>query len=165
MGRIILGGVNINTYWVKRRINICIGASNHRYFLLAMLMFIVTGSYACHLTFTTICTPTMYLDWFLLPNDCRWLYADFLTSICFVTALYSAVGVAGMCMAFVYQFTLISQNVTSHELARARGLGMVTCGGLVALENPNNCGLIRNWLDFWLSPSGRSGVDAYKEAL
>ncbi|RUS80150.1 hypothetical protein EGW08_012073 [Elysia chlorotica] len=146
-------------------INACIGASNHRYFLLAMLMFIITGSYACHLTFTTICTPTMYFDWFLLPNDCRWLYADFLTSICFVTALYAAIGVSCMCVAFIYQFALISQNVTAHELARARGLGLVSFGGLFAQDNPNNHGLIRNWVDFWLSTSGRSGLDAYKEAL
>ena len=87
------------------------------------------------------------------------------TSICFVTALYSAIGVSCMCIAFIYQFSLISQNVTSHELARARGLGMVACGGLLARENPNNRGVLRNWFDFWLSTAGRSGVDAYKEAL
>jgi palmitoyltransferase len=59
------------------RIDNCVGANNHYSFFVAMVMFIFCGFYGSHLTMTTICTPEMFLDWFLYPNDCRFLYVDF----------------------------------------------------------------------------------------
>uniref|UniRef100_A0A0B7A792 Palmitoyltransferase n=1 Tax=Arion vulgaris TaxID=1028688 RepID=A0A0B7A792_9EUPU len=138
-------------------IDSCVGASNHRSFLLAMILFVLTGMYSIHLTFTTICTPKMYFDWFLLPNDCRWLYNDFLTSICFVTGIYCIIVTSLMYLGLVYQSILISQNVTSHELAQARRQGLTKCIFFVP-NNPNNQGILRNWLEFWLL-SSRNGAN------
>ncbi|XP_059173191.1 palmitoyltransferase ZDHHC23-like [Physella acuta] len=133
-------------------IDSCVGGPNHRSFLLAMIMFVFTGLYAAHLTFTTICTPKMYYDWFLLPNDCRWLYVDFLTAICFVTAVYCVIVSSLMCLGLTYQFILISQNVTSHELVHSHRQGLTRCG-LYARDNPYNKGFLRNWMEFWFLSS------------
>lgn len=58
------------------RIDACIGADNHRSFLLSMMLFVFCGYYGAHLSMTTLCTPKMYFDWFLFANDCRFLYID-----------------------------------------------------------------------------------------
>lgn len=137
-------------------IDSCVGGTNHRPFLLAMIIFVFTGFYAAHLTFTTICTPKMYFDWFLLPNDCRWLYVDFLTAICFVTAIYCIIASSLMCVGLFYQIILISQNVTSHELVHAKQQGSTFCG-LFARNNPNNKGFFRNWIEFWFLESRGNG--------
>ncbi|KAJ8316434.1 hypothetical protein KUTeg_006448 [Tegillarca granosa] len=62
-------------------IDCCVGASNHRPFIVSMFLFVFCGFYGFHLTMTTICTPEMYLDYFLLPNDCRFIYGDFAQNI------------------------------------------------------------------------------------
>jgi len=46
------------------RIDSCIGADNHRSFLLAMSLFVITSYYGSYLTVTSICGP---LTW--LPDD------------------------------------------------------------------------------------------------
>ncbi|XP_005096754.1 palmitoyltransferase ZDHHC23 [Aplysia californica] len=135
-------------------INSCVGGSNHRSFLLAMITFILTSLYGSHLTLTTVCTPKMYYDWFLLPNDCRWLYLDFLTAICFVTAIYALAAAIFMSVCLLFQVVLISQNVTSHELAQARRQGQTLCG-VFSRDNPNNRGFFSNWLEFWMQESRR----------
>ena len=32
--------------------------------------------YTLHLCLTTICTPHMYVNWFLVINDCRFTYSN-----------------------------------------------------------------------------------------
>nr|KAI8734506.1 palmitoyltransferase ZDHHC23 [Biomphalaria glabrata] len=140
-------------------IDSCVGGPNHRSFLLAMIMFVFTGVYAAHLTFTTICTPKMYYDWFLLPNDCRWLYNDFLTAICFVTAVYCILVSSFMLVGLLYQFVLISQNVTSHELAHGQRRGQTRCCFFLK-DNPHSRGFLRNWLEFWFMGSRVSNLSS-----
>ena len=60
-----------------RRLDTCIGRHNHLAFFKCLLISIVTLSYGIHLTWTTLCTPEIYLDWFLIPADCRFIYNDF----------------------------------------------------------------------------------------
>jgi len=71
------------------RIDACIGVDNHRDFFLALLLFVVSGFYGAHLTMTTVCTPVLYLDWFLWAADCRYVYADFSYAFSFVIFLIS----------------------------------------------------------------------------
>jgi hypothetical protein len=59
------------------RIDCCIGSHNHCSFIITMALFLFCGFYGFHLTMTTVCTPEMYLGWFLFPSDCRFLYIDF----------------------------------------------------------------------------------------
>ncbi|XP_046376171.2 palmitoyltransferase ZDHHC23-like [Haliotis rufescens] len=128
----------------------CIGANNHRSFLAAMLLFIFCGCYGSHLTLTTVCTPEMYLDWFLLPSDCRFLYGEFQTALCFVSVCYTILSTTIMAVGLFHQVILISQNLTSQELHQAATRGM-TRMGLFAVNNVNNHGFIRNWVEFLLS--------------
>ena len=61
----------------SRRVDTCIGADNHRAFFFGLVFLELTGLYGAHLTLTTVCTPTMYFDWFLVPVNCYYVYADF----------------------------------------------------------------------------------------
>lgn len=130
-------------------IDCCIGASNHAHFMVAMVLFVFCGFYGAHLTITTICTPKMYLEWFLLPNDCRFLYVDFQTAMSFVSALYCVLASGLMMCNLLYQSILISQNITSQEMHMAYKRGLTTCYGLVATKNVHNRGFIRNWWRFF----------------
>ncbi|KAL8600294.1 hypothetical protein ACOMHN_060912 [Nucella lapillus] len=130
----------------------CIGAKNHRSFLATMVLFVWCGLYGCHLTFTSICTPVMVYDWFLLPNDCRFLYQNFYTSMSFVCGVYSLAACGLVAVAVLYQLVLISQNVTSQELHAALTRRPVTCG-LCPSHNLHHQGVLRNWLDFLLLPA------------
>ncbi|CAH1796966.1 unnamed protein product [Owenia fusiformis] len=128
-------------------IDTCIGVNNHRAFLLAMFLFIITGIYGAHLSLTSVCTPEMYLDWFLWPNDCRFVYSDNINAIVFVTAMYSIIACSIMCFSLFHQFILISQNLTGQEQHMAAYRGLTTCG-LFASNNVNNHSFYRNWRDF-----------------
>ncbi|KAK7499807.1 hypothetical protein BaRGS_00008898 [Batillaria attramentaria] len=130
----------------------CVGANNHRAFLAAMVLFVWCGLYGSHLTLTSVCTPIMLYDWFLFPNDCRFLYQNFFTSMSFVAAAYTLMATAVMIVALLYQLILISQNLTSQELHTSMSRGLVRCG-FFATSNVNNQGFVRNWLEFLLLPS------------
>lgn len=129
-------------------IDACIGRSNHSAFLAALVLCIVTGLYGAHLTMTTICTPEMYLDWFLWPADCRFVYSDFPTSLSFVSACYAYIAVTGLSVILLQQVLLISQNLTLQELTHARRRGL-TRFLFYARNNVNNRGIWRNWSDFF----------------
>ncbi|XP_076438179.1 palmitoyltransferase ZDHHC23-like [Babylonia areolata] len=130
----------------------CVGANNHRSFVAAMALFVWCGLYGSHLTFTSICTPVMVYDWFLLPSDCRFLYQNFYTSMSFVCGAYTLLATAVMVVALLYQVALISQNVTSQELHTSLARGMARCW-LFPAPNVNSQGLLRNWLEFLLLPA------------
>ena len=44
-------------------------------FLVSNLIFF---GYTCQLCLTTVCTPSIYFDWFLLVSDCRYTYSNLL---------------------------------------------------------------------------------------
>ncbi|XP_014771461.1 palmitoyltransferase ZDHHC23 isoform X1 [Octopus bimaculoides] len=130
----------------------CIGANNHRIFIVCMIFFLFCGLYGSHLTFTTVCTPEMYFNWILFPNDCRFIYSDFQTSISFVTACYVSISTAVMLLAFLQQILLISQNITSQELHQALVRKKTFCG-IYAYNNVHNKGFLHNWMEFIFRPS------------
>lgn len=131
-------------------IDACIGADNHRSFILSMILFVFCGYYGAHLSMTTLCTPKMYLDWFLLPNDCRFLYIDLQTSASFVASCYAFLAATCMLFGLLFQFLLISQNLTSQEFHIASKRNMLR-HGLCATKNVYNQGIIHNWFNFWLT--------------
>ncbi|KAL5020358.1 hypothetical protein ScPMuIL_003250 [Solemya velum] len=138
-------------------IDTCIGARNHRGFITVLLLFIFCGYYGTLLTMTTICTPEMYMDWFLLPNDCQFIYSDFINAICFVSACYTILVTILATLLFVYQLILISQNVTSQELHMASISGKTRLG-LIAVNNINNHGIFRNWFEFLTKTSRKASL-------
>ncbi|XP_061184157.1 palmitoyltransferase ZDHHC23-like [Saccostrea echinata] len=131
-------------------IDTCIGADNHRSFIISMMLFVFCGYYGCHLSMTTLCTPKMYFDWFLFPNDCRFLYIDFQTSASFVGTCYTFLASTIMLFGLIFQFLLISQNLTSQEFHIASQRNMLR-HGLFATKNVYNQGFIHNWFNFWLT--------------
>ncbi|ELT97935.1 hypothetical protein CAPTEDRAFT_173805 [Capitella teleta] len=134
----------------------CVGAYNHQSFFTSLVLFVISAFYGSHLTFTTICTPTMYADWFLVPLDCRFLYADFPTALAFVCGCYSLAAGCLMAVLLLHQCLLISQNLTSQELHTAHRRGW-TVAYLFAKNNTNNRGLLQNWILFL---SGRRKLSA-----
>ncbi|XP_063416737.1 palmitoyltransferase ZDHHC23-like [Mytilus trossulus] len=128
-------------------IDCCIGSHNHRSFIMTMALFLFCGFYGFHLTMTTVCTPEMYLGWFLFPSDCRFLYIDFQTAVSFVAACYTLMASILMLCNFIYQIVLISQNTTSQEFHQASRRGLRTkC--FTVKNNIHNNGFIKNWIAF-----------------
>lgn len=125
----------------------CIGRRNHRAFIAAMVLFVVNGTYATHLMLTTMCTPEMYYDWFLVPKDCRFVYSDFLSAVTFVSCCYSLTAIGLVTAVLLQQLVLISQNVTLQEFNAASRRGWVRWM-VVVMNNANNRGFGQNWLDF-----------------
>ncbi|UJR25027.1 hypothetical protein I4U23_006388 [Adineta vaga] len=49
-------------------------------FLVSNLLFF---AYTCQLCLTTVCTPSIYFNWFLIVTDCRYTYTNLLSSYTF----------------------------------------------------------------------------------
>ncbi|PAA73960.1 hypothetical protein BOX15_Mlig030346g1, partial [Macrostomum lignano] len=97
----------------------CIGRPNRRSYLITLILCIATGCYGILLTTTSICTPAIYMDWFLLPADCRFLYYDGLHSFAVSgCALVLTCAILLLCELIV-QLTLITAGATWHELSRS----------------------------------------------
>ena len=81
----------------------CVGHANHREFVFALALSAASALYAASLALTALCTPTWWFaphsdalpfriplySGFLLPADCRFVYAQFLYASC-VLAIASA---------------------------------------------------------------------------
>ncbi|OWF44792.1 palmitoyltransferase ZDHHC23-like [Mizuhopecten yessoensis] len=139
-------------------IDCCITAHNHRQFMAAMMLFVFCGFYGVHLTLTTVCTPQLYYGWFLLPNDCRFLYIDFQTAVSFVSGLYCLLAAGLMSCNLLYQIILISQNVTSQEIHMANKRKLTKCYGLKATANLHDRGIFKNILLFLTSKRNSIGL-------
>lgn len=55
----------------------------NKYLLTNILLF----AYTCQLCLTTVCTPSIYLNWFLIVTDCRYVYSYILSSYTFSGAI------------------------------------------------------------------------------
>ncbi|XP_069115200.1 palmitoyltransferase ZDHHC23-like isoform X2 [Argopecten irradians] len=139
-------------------IDCCITANNHRHFMTAMTLFVFCGFYGVHLTLTTVCTPQLYYGWFLLPNDCRFLYVDFQTAVSFVSGLYCLMAACVMSCNLLYQIILISQNITSQEMSMANKRKLTRCYGLRACANIHNRGFFRNIILFLTTKRNQDGM-------
>lgn len=126
----------------------CIGKYNHRSFFFCLLISTATLSYGTHLTWTTLCTPEIYLDWFLFPADCRFIYNDFPSGLSVAGACYATLILFFILLLFLQQCILISQNVTGRELHNAKVARRTKWFGFVATGNVNNKGFSKNWIDF-----------------
>ena len=59
-----------------------------RWHFLAHLFIILTGCYGAHQTSTAVCTPIMVADFFLVPSQCSYAFADIQVLIIFNIVLY-----------------------------------------------------------------------------
>ncbi|KAK3083827.1 hypothetical protein FSP39_003750 [Pinctada imbricata] len=127
----------------------CIGVENHSAYFMVLLQTIFCGYYGSQLSMTTICTPEIYFDWFLVPNDCRFLYIDFRTAISFVTVCYMLVVTTLVVIATIWQLIFISQNVTQQEFSTAKRKGWVNQKIFVE-NNVHDQGIIMNLMEFFI---------------
>lgn len=72
------------------------------------------------------------------------------TSASFVASCYAFLAATCMLFGLLFQFLLISQNLTSQEFHIASKRNMLR-HGLCATKNVYNQGIIHNWFNFWLT--------------
>ena len=53
-------------------------ALSYEMYIKFLIFLTIATTYTAQLTFTTLCTPEMYFDWFLVPRDCRLIYSTWL---------------------------------------------------------------------------------------
>ncbi|XP_038058263.1 palmitoyltransferase ZDHHC23-B-like [Patiria miniata] len=91
-------------------IDSCIGAGNHRSFLLAALFFIVGGLWGAYLSLDHLCS----LQLNHMP-DCSAVYSDRRTAVVFVSIIYTLLAVCCVLVLLLEQFHLITHNWTYRE--------------------------------------------------
>ncbi|XP_038610320.1 palmitoyltransferase ZDHHC23 isoform X2 [Tachyglossus aculeatus] len=128
-------------------INNCVGESNHRAFLLALSLFLLTSGYGIALTLGTICPErSIFTALFYCPG----VYATSSSALSFTCSWYCAIITAGMGYIFLIQLINISCNVTEREAGRAlRGqTGRRLLCGLGVDPGQYNRGFLSNWRHF-----------------
>ncbi len=69
----------INSFYAKKILRLHENSSqNVVSYVKSLLLLIITSMYTAQLTFTTLCTPYMIFDWFLIVKDCSLIYTTWL---------------------------------------------------------------------------------------
>lgn len=129
-------------------VDCCIGARNHAWYLLTLVLMTIAATYGANLTLTTLCQPVLVAwDLLLVPYDCSDVYSAFNISICFVSAVYALLIAFCGLVGILHQAIFISFNVTWQEWCnRHRGTRMWNC--CVPLRSDYSLGYWRNWIQF-----------------
>ncbi|XP_013784262.2 palmitoyltransferase ZDHHC23-like [Limulus polyphemus] len=98
----------------------CIGAKNHRYFIIGLVALIIVCCYGANLTLTTICQPKLVWGTVYLPDSCNDVYGDIHIAMCFVSAVYALLIAALAVLALGQQLWFICCNTTVQEWRRGR---------------------------------------------
>uniref|UniRef100_A0A8C3HK90 Palmitoyltransferase n=1 Tax=Chrysemys picta bellii TaxID=8478 RepID=A0A8C3HK90_CHRPI len=128
-------------------INNCVGERNHRAFILALSLFLLTSIYGITLTLDTICRgQNMFIALFYCPET----YADYSSALSFTCVWYCVIVTAGMGYILLIQLLNISYNVTEREarLALREDTGRRLLGGIVVDTGKYNRGFLYNWGQF-----------------
>ncbi|KAM3593432.1 uncharacterized protein V6R79_012959 [Siganus canaliculatus] len=128
-------------------INSCVGQTNHRSFLLTLVLFLLTSLYGISLVLQSVC-PKQHLFTALLY--CPGVYNQYSTALCFTCAWYSSIVTGGLLHLLVVQVINISYNVTEREArvalrdktARSAYWGLVVDTGIYSQ------GFCGNWAEF-----------------
>ncbi|MEE6473379.1 hypothetical protein FKM82_009987 [Ascaphus truei] len=128
-------------------INSCIGAWNHRSFILLLVFFLFTSVYGITVTLHSICRGQHVLAALLY---CPGVYTEYSSALAFTCAWYCTIVAAGMGYILLVQLFNISYNVTEREarLALLEKKGRWTLGGLVVDTGSHNRGFFQNWTLF-----------------
>lgn len=122
--------------------NCCIGQHNHRQFLGAITVFIVTGLCGVYLSFTAVCGSSNNTFFHL---DCSNVYLDSRASVVFVASWYTILFIFGMSSLLLQQLLFISFNLTGDEWRRFQKNKPFW---EVFWRHRYNMGFFRNWVDF-----------------
>ncbi|KAM4700438.1 palmitoyltransferase ZDHHC23 [Discoglossus pictus] len=128
-------------------INNCIGAQNHKSFIMALSLFMVTSVYGITMTLGTVCRGRNVLTALLY---CPGVYKDYSTALVFTCVWYSTIVTAGMSYVLLTQLINISHNITEREarIALREKIGRRCLGGLVVDTGTFNQGVFKNWVHF-----------------
>lgn len=128
-------------------INNCIGESNHRSFLCALFLFLVTAIYGITLTLGTICRGRSI---FIALLYCPGVYADYSSALAFTCTWYCTIVTAAMSYIFMVQLLNVSYNVTEREarMALRDKTGRRYLWGLIVDTGLYNRGFFQNWMQF-----------------
>jgi len=108
-------------------LDICIGSRNQKFFIAALLALLASCFYSSNLTLTTICHPTLFAGFLLMPDDCSDVFGDIHIAICFVSAVYTLM-IAGIGLYHLFlQMWLICYNSTFQEWKQGQ-LGVYSNG-------------------------------------
>ncbi|XP_022090906.1 palmitoyltransferase ZDHHC23-like [Acanthaster planci] len=121
-------------------IDSCVGAGNHRSFLLAALLFVMGGLWGGYLSLDHLCSLQLHQ----MP-DCSAVYSDRRTALVFVSVIYTLFAVSCVLVLLLQQFHLITHNWTYRE----RKLASRSHRWAEALAE-RDAGFISNWRDFLL---------------
>ncbi|XP_068615571.1 palmitoyltransferase ZDHHC23-B-like [Brachionichthys hirsutus] len=128
-------------------INSCVGQTNHRSFLLTLLLFLLTSLYGISLVLQSLC-PEQHVFTALLY--CPGVYDQYSSAICFTCAWYSSIVTGGLLHLLAVQAINISFNVTTRE-ARSALRDKTARGaywGLVVDPGVYSRGFCGNWAEF-----------------
>ncbi|KAF5405907.1 hypothetical protein PHET_00649 [Paragonimus heterotremus] len=78
----------ISNMWHCHWIDLWITANSRLWFVALLSAHLVFAVYTANLALTSVCTPRMYLDWFILPSDCSSVYADYGRAWIFTASVY-----------------------------------------------------------------------------
>ncbi|XP_006813043.1 palmitoyltransferase ZDHHC23-like [Saccoglossus kowalevskii] len=93
-------------------IDSCIGAHNHRSFILSLVFIIITGCYGIYLGVRSLCTYPLYI--FTVECD-NTAYRTRRTGLIYASCLYTSLTLLGFMMLLIQQLYLISHGITYRE--------------------------------------------------
>ncbi|CAH8577556.1 unnamed protein product [Schistosoma turkestanicum] len=79
---------NFEGDWHFSWMNIFVGNSNRTWSIILLTICVALTFYSTNLALTSVCTPKIYYDWFLLPHDCTFIYDVYSRAWVFVTGLF-----------------------------------------------------------------------------
>ncbi|XP_037311785.2 palmitoyltransferase ZDHHC23-B isoform X2 [Pungitius pungitius] len=128
-------------------INSCVGQSNHRSFLLTLVLFLLTSLYGISLVLRSVC-PNQHLVIALLY--CPGVYEQSSTALRFTCAWYSSIVTCGLLHLLTVQVINVSHNVTEREAREALRdrTARSAYWGLVIDTGVYSKGFRGNWAEF-----------------
>ncbi|XP_068588437.1 palmitoyltransferase ZDHHC23-B isoform X2 [Cebidichthys violaceus] len=125
----------------------CVGQTNHRSFLLTLVLFLLTSLYGISLVLQSVC-PDQLLFTALLY--CPGVYDQYSSALCFTCAWYSSIVTCGLLHLLMVQVINVSYNVTEREarMALRDKTARSAYWGLVVDTGVYSRGLRSNWAEF-----------------
>ncbi|XP_076046849.1 zinc finger DHHC-type palmitoyltransferase GABPI isoform X2 [Oratosquilla oratoria] len=125
-------------------LNVCISSVNDRWFLVGMLFALIALIYGSHLTYTTICNPTLldlsYIT-ILMPSTCPNAYVDFSNAISFASATYAVTLAVLVTLVVLQQVVCITLGIRLREYRRRRQV-QSSLKQIIFMS-------FSNWFSFW----------------
>ncbi|CAH8493048.1 unnamed protein product [Dicrocoelium dendriticum] len=96
--------------WYNPLLGLWMLADINWWFVALLSLYLFFAVYTANLALTSVCTPRMYADWFILPNDCTAVYADFLRAWVFVSSFYWLISTIVPTAVFMHQVVSLVQR-------------------------------------------------------